>query len=431
MLYVLFIVLLAFLVIAYNASDQDVMAPSFIFTSSFIFCVGWAIPFAKKWNLSLHTNTFLTFFLGVGLFILFSWMTHFLFVHMKDDNRIEEAPILKKISIEKWKLLLFILFEFVSIYYTVRILKHVTGMGSITDAILNYRNETVLTGVQYSFPQLMVLMRLITNAAGYWFAFIFSNNYIVTHKFDVYSLIIIILSGISNSILGGRGNAINLLIGFVVIFYFLYIAHNHIQIGINFKMLILGLIAMFAILMIFQLFGTILGRSSQSDPLEYLAKYCGAEIKNLDVFLQNENFPNKMNGWGSQTFVNVIKSIGPYIGITNTEYALDLPFLQVNGYNLGNVYTTFYPYIYDFGYVGVLFLVPLMAIILQVVYENAKHIKVGRPYLSLILYSYMFSSILLSFFSNKFYEQNFSTTFVLTVIVWGLFDLFFRKLQAK
>lgn len=431
MLYILFILLLIFLFISYSTFDQDIMSPAFVFTSSFTFCVGWAIAYANKWNLSLHVNTFLTIFSGVFLFVLFSWLTHFLFVNMKVLGNSRKNTKLGEINIEKWKLIFFIIFELASIVYTIKELRHVTGIFSLTDAILNYRNETVTTGIQYSFPKVMVLMRLVTNAAGYWFSFVFANHFIVTHKIDIYSIIIVILSGVSNSILGGRGNSINVLMGLVVIFYFLYRAHNNIELGISFKVIIYGIISVVLILILFQQFGTVLGRVSQANPLDYLAKYCGAEIKNLDIFLQSGAFPNKFNYWGSQTFVNIIKTIGPSIGLTNVSYALDLPFLQINGYNLGNVYTTFYPYIYDFGYSGVVFLVPLMAIILQVVYENSRVVKRGYPYLSLIIYGYMFSSIVLSFFSNKFYEQNFSLNFIMTVIIWILFDFFFCKIKSN
>ena len=428
MLYILLITLLILLVISYNISGKKIVSPAFIFVSSFIFCVSWAVAFAKNWDLILHNNTYFVIAGGAFLFTIFAGVMHFIIQHFLRRPKSESKSGVQPISIEKWKLVLFILFELLSIYYTARELKRVTGAFSLSAAILDYRNSTILIDTQYSFPILMVLFRLITNAAGYWFVFVFSSNFISLHKVDICSLVIILLSCVSNALLGGRGNAINVLIALVVVFYILYNQERQLKSNLNFKIVIPGIVIAILVLILFQNFGMVLGRNSDTSSIEYLAKYCGAEIKNLDFFLQNKNFPIKTNYWGSQTFINVIKGIGPHIGM-NTNYTLDLPFQQINGFNLGNVYTTFYPYIYDFGYKGVALLTPLMAIISQIFYEQAIYKHNNRfPYLSLIIYGYVFSSLLLSFFSNKFYEQNFSSTFLMNIIVWLLFTLFFCKI---
>ena len=146
----------------------------------------------------------------------------------------------------------------------------------------------------------------------------------------------------------------------------------------------------------------LLGRNVSKKPFEYVSIYCGAQVKNLDIFLQNKDSISKNNIWGSQTFIYLVKSYGEKIGFKGYEpYKLDLPFQKVGDNDLGNVYTTFYPYIYDFGYVGEFILVLIMSIISHLVYESIKIRKVDKNYNVLILsYGIIVSSLALSFFSN-------------------------------
>ena len=90
----------------------------------------------------------------------------------------------------------------------------------------------------------------------------------------------------------------------------------------------------------------------------YLAFYCGAEIKNLDIFLNSTK--TKPAIWGEQTFVNLVKAIGRFFISGFDQYYLINPYQSVNGYYLGNVYTTFKAYIHDFGYIGMIILIIIM-----------------------------------------------------------------------
>lgn len=90
-----------------------------------------------------------------------------------------------------------------------------------------------------------------------------------------------------------------------------------------------------------------------------------------------------------------------FLKIDSWVYELDLPFLRSNGYVCGNVYTTFYAYLYDFGVTGVIVLMILMGLISQVLYQKAtKPSKRNRRYsinLWIIVYSYVFYSLAFSF----------------------------------
>lgn len=114
------------------------------------------------------------------------------------------------------------------------------------------------------------------------------------------------------------------------------------------------------------------------------------------------------------------------------QYSLDLPFKSINGYSLGNVYTTFYPWLYDFGYSGIFVLTMVMGIISETIYLYAKIQKNNHKHLICILiYGYISSFLFLSFFSNKFYEEVFSKNMLYIVISLFLIELFFKKVKNK
>ena len=73
---------------------------------------------------------------------------------------------------------------------------------------------------------------------------------------------------------------------------------------------------------------------------------------------------------------------------------------------MGNVYTTFYSFAYDFGYLGIIVLTALMGFFSELVYEKALKIKESFASMLLVIYSSFISyQLVFSFFSDKFYEE--------------------------
>ena len=281
-------------------------------------------------------------------------------------------------------------------------------------------------------PFLVGNMRTLVLAVGTWFIYITINNFISKRKIDFYDISIIIISMVL-SLLNGSRTPLFFMISSGLVYFLLITTMNNKQINNKFDLKILlkvGIVGI-AFLCLFGTFAKMLGRDIKENPMDYLAIYCGAEVKNLDLFLQ-EDHDRDAQYFGAQTFQPLIASIGRKIDSDAFEnYKLDLPFRKVGGYNLGNVYTTFYPYIYDFGYPGLVFFVMIMAFISQIIYEKAQKIKDGYPSIWTIAYGSVFSCLLLSFFSNKFYENVFTTDFVKRLIIWYLCILFFCKFDFK
>ena len=427
-MHLLLLILLILLFISWLNNNHDIFSPSFIFCSSFIFSSVWAILYQEKWSFDPDYKTILVVSMGVLFFVIFSSLIHYcmrdnLKSHIKEDL----------IKIEQWKYILFILFEIFTIILLAKSVMNATqihGFSNLSQAIFTYRHNSLNGTLLRTIPGFVNTLRICVSSSGYWFAYFFSLK-LVNKKIPVYETIIILLAMVNSSLLGGRNGIINMIISIIVCYYFIYSRKNNFRLKFKFFQILKIILLFFLILYLFQFVGNILGRNINADVsiIDYLAKYCGAPLKNLDIFITSNRIGD-IHG-NNQTFIYLVQWIGSKIGMY-TDYVLDLPFQSINNFNLGNVYTTFYPYLYDYGYFGEFFLVGFMAIICQFFYESCK--KKNNPNKLIfftVMYAYLFNALVFSFFSNKFYEQYFSLSFLKTLIFWELFDLFFLRIKYK
>ena len=430
MIYLLFISLLIMFYVSFIYNKKDVIAPAVVFCFGFLFQSIWAVAYAKKWDLGLHINTFLTIFLGVLEFIVTCIIIKKLYYKYKKNER--RYSKIEKIEIESWKKKAFIIFSsFVILINLYFIIILVNGdITNIAESITKY-NKALKFGESAfgKMPFIVNNLRIVVIYSGYWFLYVIINNYLCERIIKKDELVIIILCLIASIITGSRGDAFMILISGIVFFLIISNRKNKFKTIFDFKKIKMISIIGAVFLLTFLLFANLLGRKEKTNMIDYLSIYCGAEIKNLDFYLQEDKVDNNRI-IGSQTFYSILYSYGNRFDSENIgKYKLDLPFREVNGYNLGNVYTTFYPYIYDFGYVGVFILIFIMAAISQLIYEKIFYLKIKVPSLVILVYGVIFSSLLFSFFSNKFYEYIFSIGFIKMIITWMICGYFFCRLK--
>lgn len=420
---------------AYLLNNKELFSPSILFSSSFLFSSLWAILYVDKWDLYPSKQTQLVIILGVLEFVAVASLVHILYNTTHSELMPEVESIDSTLSIDFWKIALIVFMELLTILMTIRFLKNISP-GSLSTNIYIYRKQLAFgQGQKISLPTIVKMLQIFTTSVGYYFGYLIVREYIKKRNVSLVLLTPMIISLISGILMGARTGMIVILISLITSFYVL-IKKDHgwqsISVGKNIKMLIIGLFAFFILLYSFQNMAVLLGRTIEASPMDYLAEYFGAEIKNLDIFIQKGTFPIITNVKGSQTFVYLMGIYGKLIGVADLSQPLDLPFNRINGYDLGNVATTFYPYLYDFGYKGVIICIFIMSFVSQIVYEKVRRIKnkITVP-ISVLIYGYVSSSLILSFFSNKFYENFFSPTFVYTLLCWLFLNFFIGKLSVK
>lgn len=422
----LLIGVICLLFLSHYLNKKDIIAPSFIFCAGFCFSAIWAVAYKVKWDLNLRTDTFIVLFGGISIFIVAAMFIQTISKLIRRQRTIlKQVPLY--IHIETWKKVLFIGIEAITICLTIYYIIKLTG-GSWNEwnrAISIYKTRYV-NDPNFSIPGYVARLRVFVDALGYWYCVVTINNWFAKKKLDALSAIIYILSTVSGVSVGSRGWAVSLLLGLFVCIILYMNKTSGFHKSVKFSTLVKTGLVLAVVLLSYQGLGSILGIDTSSiNPIDYLAMYCGGGIKNLDIFMSHRNTTSSLVG--TQTFIYVIKGFQYRLGFSNIVN-LDMPFNQVNGYELGNVYTTFYPFVYDLGVFGVFLLTPLMAIIVQSIYERTKRgVLKKAPLMSIILYSYVFSTLVFSFFSNKFYETVFSESFLWRVLFWYLFTQFFCK----
>ncbi len=419
MIVVLLIVSCLLTIVSLYINKKDLVSPAFLFCAAFTFAIAWATVYADKWGFTLHMNTFWVIAGGLLEFVLVSAAVRW-FMAKTHTNQITntkqeliylQIPIIVKCLIIAFEVLIVA----ATLFGIMRIMA--ADWFSLMSAITEYRDAMLFLGEEMqTLPTWVGLGRLFVLALGYWFLYVFINNWIIKRN-DYLSLIISILAMLSSMTLGSRGDAFFMVVSAVVLYVVLKNKQQGFRKAIKLRTIIVILLIGIIALLSFKWTAVAIGRVADFELGEYIAIYCGAEIMNLDTFMQEVHYPTRI--FGGQTFINMVLWLGPYFGINTEGYTLELPFRWANGYNMGNVYTTFYPYIYDFGIIGLVVLVGLMAFLVQWNYERVKRSKIGeKPRLSILVYEYMSACIVFSFFSNKFYEVMFTQNFVRIVILW-------------
>lgn len=430
----LLIAVVTLLVLSIFTSNEAVISPQFGFAACFIPGIVYAFYYVDEWDLNLCRQTTEVIILGITVFIVVSALfgrlcrsvriqsTHS--QHSKDLFSQHHSCCLSD-SIPAWKIIFLLLLELVSLLLVVVFL--ITNFGTnISAAIYAFRlgNMDVTATNYVSLPGFVRLIRRIALAAGYIVIYLFFNGIVYKSRRNrITEIICMILAFTNGIILGGRGDGIQLIAsGFII--YLLVRRGQSGSISLRFSDIIKIIVIVTIILVTFAGLGSLLGRQMDFlDFNDYIAVYLSAELKNLDIFIRKGSFGTSFKN--SQTMINVVNTFGSLLGQQNWIHSLDNPYHYIGKNALGNVSTIFYAFMYDGGYAGVIGYTALFAAISQIIFQHSLKAKTRYQIsLSILFYSYVWYTVIFSFFSDKFYEMIFNTAFIWTMLSWVLIILF-------
>ena len=163
----------------------------------------------------------------------------------------------------------------------------------------------------------------------------------------------------------------------------------------------------------------------------YIFNYVGAPVVNLDTFLRNNDITLFRGVSEVPVFApHILRGLYAYIAKvcgTNLFSIAEINFFSFsrNGIEIGNVYTMFYKIIFDFGYFGVVCWTGMMALYYSVTYVKVRTNISRHPIdFRLFIYAYLFNDLVMSAFSNRFYETIFDAPFIKLVPVAFVLDKF-------
>ena len=425
--YSLFGTFLFLAIAAYFFSNQDLFSPAVLFTAPFAVASLNLLFNISRWDVKLNFVTYLVIICGTLCFLLGCAIVS---VTNQQRQRCVAArgnvlEPLTEMNMSPTILSLWIIFQTISFVICVQATSSIARRngygGTIFEQIGGYKYLGTHTTVSVSLGTVPNILYSICCNAGYIWFYVLIRNYFATKKINKLLLINLLFSAVFDLSKGGRQSVIQLLTA-GVFFYFYFFKKANVRKKLPLKTVLLFATAAILVVSTFQLLGGVLGRKSGADFNHYIAIYLSAPIRNLDAYLKNPH--NEADIFGQMTFIRFINYLGNKVHVDQWIYPLDLPYLYANGKSCGNVYTTFYAYIYDFGYMGVCVMPFLMGFISQNIYNRCT--KKTKSVFAALVYGYLAYQIAFSFFSNKFYEA-----LVSPVIMSKLRDWFLVLLSTR
>lgn len=408
-LLILLIFLLCLLGISLRTT-KFILAPQVGYIAGFVLQTFFCLFYVKQWEINLGINTILTVAGGATIFLFVSVLVNSLPFKLKRNQKgkLDSANEINKngiIDVEFYKLFIFTVVQFIALLGYINFMNNNMTGSNIAEKIYNYRMLTADLGQTIPIPTILSFFRLFSSAIGYVLSYIFMNNLVRNNvRYRILFITNIILSAIVEGMLGARGGIVNFIIAIILEYLLIryIVLESSISLGLIFKVFCCAVV----IILFFPIMGALIGRPNLGIGYE-IAVYLGAPLKNLDIFLSNlQNYQIRH----CSTFVTIIKDIAECLPSTFNvqEQQFRFGWNYVNGNVLGNVYTTYAAFWYDLGGKGVIIFTSLIALISQLLYRGAIRkyvVSVGRTNIHIILYAYFFSTIVFSFFGNRFLNQ--------------------------
>lgn len=408
-IWLLFLSLMVFTYINYKISSCDIFNPGVIFSAMFLlfsfFCC------LANFFIGIDIEEIVTIaviLLGIGIFTFFNYVL---------GRRYElKKMVVKKCEITSlWGVIgiIVLILDIYIEYNYIMTFSAAYGLASdFFEAMVQYKIITTLKdadAILVPSPWYRGFFITIGSCFAYFSIYVFFQKKICNDKFSIIYGSVILLYSIFSLMGGGRSETFRVVTACIFIWYFFYRIHKgeHFNIRPVFLKIIflLSAVSLFFISFIY-----IVGRSQADMDFEAVAMsmfiYAGAPIFNLDIYLQNPW--KQVHGiFGELTFVRFISWLGMKMGDTSLIYEFDIPFLSYQNYNLGNVYTTFYPFIYDFGFLGAIILIGIMAVTCIWLHNKTNFVSISSNGLSIyiICYAYLVNDIIMSPFAARFYES--------------------------
>lgn len=418
MIFILVILLLINLFICYN-NFKYLISPPFVMN---IGLLGASIVAALNYNnWGLDTFSEKTVFVVGGGAI---WFT-FCCILFSGKNKVRLKTHFKKeinfnnVNTKRIKTFLFLLIGLGFLTILVRIKVYASFFGSnlnVASLIWSVRENATVGSREFVLPLFVKIPSIINSLVSYFTVWLLALQ--LHSKRRDKQLTLLFFSHIFvvclDSILGGaKGGLVDLLSRFL--FFYILIYYYKQQSIIFPRSLFYKLVILFCVCVLgFKSLNTMMGRPVEDEKsVDLFSIYCGAEIKNLDTYLQNTVNYGKSKYWGGTTFNNFYA----YIGKTDNDYGAIWEYYD--GQMLGNVYTQFYPFHRDWGIIGVFLILILISLIVMFFYKKSIEKLFDNPIIPsvyFVLYSAMYSHLFMSFFSIRFTEFTFHPGFLKLII---------------
>lgn len=444
MIVLLILITLLFLALNYELSNHDYMHPAVVLYLVFFAYEIVCLCGTSAYDISLHAGSISILMIGFSSITVANFLSR---AHKKEKELVREE--LKEIIIPKVYLVILIALQALSILFFYKYLKSLAAAyggayggtpGSFSGMIKLYDTLTkfwtsIYNQLAVPIPMVYRITNPICAGAEYIVLYCMVNNFLVNkRKIDLLAVLVLILMCVRIIINGSRSPLLRIFTFVILLVYVMNYRRGKIRKG-NVKFLCKLIVATIGVVVAMFLVLIIMGRTAGFTGIgDQLFVYLGAPIVNLDTFVEGN--PIKIIGaideealFGAQTFHRLYAYIGKLFKITEyTKIGSISSFaFSNNGREIGNVYTMFYKIVYDFGYFGVFPITFVMGIYYCGTYRKIMLTKIRRNKVidfRLLVYAYLFNDVVMSAFSNRFYETVLDAPFIKFILVVWVLDYF-------
>ena len=423
MIYLLDVVLIINFIVAYRYFKY-LISPPVLLGMGMLFASLSATINYQQWNMEeTLLETVLILGGGPSLFTLFC----VIFYKKHIDRRKSILSVeLKDTKYLKTFLFVSLLIGIIGLILKIQYYRSYFGGSTIPELIFAFRLDQVSGDSTFTLPFYVGVLSKYTYIVAYVSSLILSLLFVFDIK-DAFLKILLfavfLLSVINAMLTGTKGAMMDIIVGLII----LYIICLYSKIGsyrlpnvFYRRLIIIVMVFIFS----FQGIGILLGRQIEGrGNIDMLSEYCGAQVKNFDIFMHGKDGNKKSIFLGEDSFWSLYKAANPKYVREQRE------FQYVKSHNLGNVYTQYYSFHKDFGYAGLIIMSLLIAIISMKVYNKVFYdMKTGNfTTLAMYIYVTMAFSLFMSFFSFRFSENIFSANFVKNVVFYMFLMWLIRK----
>lgn len=398
--------------------SKDVLNSSFVFAAVFFISSVNLMTNVSTVGVSLHFLTGLYIAIGCFAFFCGSVITGKLrikhskisILHLKRRNQFNTNVLF---------LTFVLVFNVVSIAYVLREVYHLAQVyayyrGALLGSLSVFAEVQKFGTIDLRVGTMSTFLTAFLEAEAYVTGYILVSCLVHKEKMNFLLLLCFITSFMSTFCQGSRGGVF-ILIALVFIYVMLDRKKRHTK-RIQSKIIKKAIIGVVIGFVAFQVSGEITGKMWDVSWYEYLSVYLGFPIYNLDVAMTN-GIP-RADITGAASFGGLYSNLLPRLGFdfqSYTAYNGSSGFQNLNGHNMGNVYTIYKDLIADFGYIGAIIALVIVGAIMQLLYNRAINDD-SKISVTQIIYAYFLSCTAFSFFSNKICEA---------VTVFHIFEFIF------
>ncbi|MGL4830980.1 MAG: oligosaccharide repeat unit polymerase, partial [Propionibacteriaceae bacterium] len=411
---------------SYYFGERNVVAPVVLFLGTWTACLGLAAYNQHLWGFRLSPATFAVIGLGGLEFVAVSYLVRHWFHHRYGAVPAMRGPQPRHDIGLRWLLGIDAVIGVTFVAYFARVLAIIPEAPSLGERLRLFKEQTSIshTAVLPRYVgQLFRLSQILAFVLAYLLATYLASGRPRQRRDRI--AVALQLAGLSTFCVtlflsSDRLAIVALLLGFVACWALLWQRRRGVE-GLTRRFAIWAGLMGVVLLVAFYLVAPLIGRNRSESPLAYIALYGGGAIALLNDFLQNR--PPSVPVPGLESFYTLNLKLHN-LGLTpplDPYPPIHLENRYQGNVQMGNVYTAYRRWLYDFGYLGAAVLQGLMALVLNVVFCINRHLAGKDRAFWMVLYAFTLYSIIFhpvdSYFTMQFVSQTFCITLVLMKLV--------------